>query len=112
MIGWDVKTELFPQLDPLGRTVLVGAVPFRVVGLIAQQGRTLGQSQDNQIFVPLNITSTYDPTLGEGIGVGIRQDSTELKAKIDTALCELIKDGSIKASSEKWFNMDISRPCL
>ncbi len=62
-------------------------------------------------FVPLNITSTYDPTLGEGIGVGIRQDDTELKAKIDTALCELIKDGSIKTASEKWFNMDISRPC-
>jgi octopine/nopaline transport system substrate-binding protein len=49
--------------------------------------------------------------LGEGVGVGIRQDDTDLKAKIDTALCELIADGSIKASSEKWFNMDISRPC-
>lgn len=62
-------------------------------------------------FVPVNITSTFDPTLGEGIGVGIRQDDTELKAKIDTALCELIADGSIKAASEKWFKMDISRPC-
>ena len=27
--------------------------PF-VIGLIAEQGRTLGQSQDNQVFVPLN----------------------------------------------------------
>ena len=52
-------------------------------------------------FVPLNITSTYDPTLGEGIRFGMRQYDTELKADIDTALCELIKDGSIKASSEK-----------
>src|SRR6185436_9213182 len=51
VIGWDVKTELFPQLDPLGRTVLVGEVPFRVIGLIGQQGRTLGQSQDNQLFL-------------------------------------------------------------
>jgi octopine/nopaline transport system substrate-binding protein len=62
-------------------------------------------------FVDVDITSTYDATLGEGVGVGIRQEDTELKAKIDTALCELIADGSIKASSEKWFNMDISRPC-
>ena len=61
-------------------------------------------------FVDVNIISTFDPTLGEGVGVGIRQDDTDLKAKIDTALCELIADGSIKASSEKWFNMDISRP--
>ena len=62
-------------------------------------------------FVDVNIISTFDPTLGEGVGVGIRQDDADLKAKIDTALCELIADGSIKASSEKWFNMDISRPC-
>jgi len=54
VIGWDVKTELFPQVEPVGKTVLVGGLPFRIVGLIPQQGRTLGQSQDNQVFVPLN----------------------------------------------------------
>jgi len=54
IVGWDIKTELFPQVDPVGKTVLVGSLPFRIVGLIPQQGRTLGQSQDNQVFVPLN----------------------------------------------------------
>jgi putative ABC transport system permease protein len=54
VIGWDIKTELFPQTDPLGRTVLVGGIPFRVIGLVTQQGRTLGQSQDNQVFVPMS----------------------------------------------------------
>ncbi len=53
VIGWDVKDELFPQLDPLGRTVLVGGIPFRVIGLVAKQGRVLGQSRDNQVFLPL-----------------------------------------------------------
>lgn len=62
-------------------------------------------------LVDVNITSSYDETLGMGIGVGIRKDDTELKAKIDKALCELIADGSIAKSSQKWFNRDISRPC-
>ena len=53
VIGWDIKTELFPQLDPLGRSVLIGGIPFRIIGLVAQQGRTLGQSQDNQVWVPM-----------------------------------------------------------
>ncbi len=53
VIGWDVKEELFPQVDPVGRTVLVGDAPYRVIGLIAKQGRTLGQSQDNQVFLPI-----------------------------------------------------------
>jgi len=53
VIGWDVKTELFPQIDPVGRTLLVGGIPFRVIGLITEQGKTLGQSQDNQVYVPM-----------------------------------------------------------
>ncbi|RVA09839.1 amino acid ABC transporter substrate-binding protein, partial [Mesorhizobium sp. M7A.F.Ca.US.002.01.1.1] len=38
-------------------------------------------------------------------------DNTELKAKIDKALCELIADGSVGKASQKWFKTDISRPC-
>jgi octopine/nopaline transport system substrate-binding protein len=57
------------------------------------------------------IDSASDATLGSGLGVGIRKDSAELKAKIDAALCDLGKDGTLKASSEKWFKMDISRNC-
>src|SRR5882724_13539334 len=32
VIGADVKEELFPQLDPLGRPALVDGLPCRVVG--------------------------------------------------------------------------------
>jgi putative ABC transport system permease protein len=53
VVGWDVKDELFPQLDPVGRTVLVGGAPYRVIGLLAKQGRTLGQSRDSQVFIPI-----------------------------------------------------------
>ena len=62
-------------------------------------------------LVDVKIQSTFDPSLGEGIGVGIAQDNTALKADIDKALCELIADGSVAKASEKWFKSDISRPC-
>jgi putative ABC transport system permease protein len=61
VIGADVKEELFPQLDPLGRTVLVGGLPCRVIGLIAKQGKTLGESRDNQIYIPID---TYRKSFG------------------------------------------------
>ena len=62
-------------------------------------------------FVDVKIASSSDPTLGEGVGVGIAQDNTELKARIDKALCELVADGSIGKASQTWFETDISRPC-
>src|SRR6185503_1382229 len=47
VIGWDVKDELFPRQDPLGRTVMVGGIPFRVIGVAVQEGSTLGNTEDN-----------------------------------------------------------------
>jgi putative ABC transport system permease protein len=61
VVGWDVKDELFPQLDPVGRTLLLGGAPYRVIGLLAKQGRTLGQSRDSQVFVPVQ---TYRRAFG------------------------------------------------
>ncbi len=61
VIGWDVKAELYPQLDPIGRTILVRGIPFRVIGLLTQQGSVLGQSRDNVIYLPLE---TYRKELG------------------------------------------------
>ncbi len=29
IIGWDIKAELYPQMDPIGRTVLVNGAPYR-----------------------------------------------------------------------------------
>ena len=52
VIGWDIKDELFGPLDPIGREMIIGAQGYRVVGVVARQGRTLGQSQDNQVWIP------------------------------------------------------------
>ena len=53
IIGSDVQDELFPHLDPLGRTMLVGGSPYRVIGLLAKQGRVLGEERDRKVFIPI-----------------------------------------------------------
>ena len=53
VIGWDVKDELFPHQDPIGHTILVGGQPYRVIGLLAKQGRTLGQNNDATVIIPI-----------------------------------------------------------
>ena len=54
IIGTDVRDEVFGKLDPVGRTVWIADHPFKVIGLLRKQGSVLGQSQDNQVWIPIN----------------------------------------------------------
>ena len=53
MIGTDVSTKLFPNVDPIGREVLIDGRPFQVVGIAKRIGSALGQSQDNFVYIPI-----------------------------------------------------------
>ena len=49
-----------------------------------------------------------DPsTLGEGTGFGLRKSDKALQAKVDGALAELKKDGTLTSLSQKYFKRDI-----
>ncbi len=54
LLGQTVVDELFgPGEDPVGATVRVKNVPFRVVGVLARKGQTSwGQDQDDVILIP------------------------------------------------------------
>ena len=52
IIGSEVRDELFPRIDPIGKTMTVGNIPFRIIGLLVKQGSVLGQSQDNVVYMP------------------------------------------------------------
>jgi putative ABC transport system permease protein len=53
VIGYDVKDELFPRLDPIGRIVKVEGNPYKVIGLITRRGSIFGNSQDKEIDIPM-----------------------------------------------------------
>jgi putative ABC transport system permease protein len=54
IIGNTVATSLFGGFDPVGETIRVRNVPFRVIGTMAKKGQSSwGQDQDDVIFVPL-----------------------------------------------------------
>jgi lysine/arginine/ornithine transport system substrate-binding protein len=49
-----------------------------------------------------------DPkTLGNGAGIGLRKEDTDLKAKIDHAIADMIKDGTYKKIETKYFSFDV-----
>jgi putative ABC transport system permease protein len=55
ILGKTVATSLFADEDPIGATIRVRNVPFRVIGVMASKGQSaFGQDQDDVIFVPLD----------------------------------------------------------
>jgi len=54
------------------------------------------------------LTGGEYPVLGEGTGIGIRKEDTELLAMVNEALAAMKEDGTMKALSEKWFGYDIT----
>ncbi|MEX2531847.1 MAG: ABC transporter permease [Gemmatimonadota bacterium] len=52
VIGVGVADALFPEDDPLEERIRINGLPFRVVGVLEEQGTLLGQTRDNRILVP------------------------------------------------------------
>ena len=55
VIGSDVVDNLFPYVDPIGKTLIIDDRPFEVIGVGVKQGSVLGQSRDNWALIPLTL---------------------------------------------------------
>jgi putative ABC transport system permease protein len=61
LIGYDIYENLMKFEDPINKEIRVDGVPYTVIGMGEKQGKTLGQSQDNWVAVPL---TTFQRTYG------------------------------------------------
>jgi putative ABC transport system permease protein len=83
VLGWDVAEALFPNEEAVGKTVLVGGTPFRVLGVYAKQGTFLGLfSFDTYAVVPLPaFMKAFSARLDTSIRVKVRDKSRMEPAK-------------------------------
>ncbi len=63
VIGTTVATNLFGEVNPVGKKIRIGTSPYTVIGLIASKGSSsMGQDQDDICLVPL--TTAQERLLG------------------------------------------------
>jgi putative ABC transport system permease protein len=86
VIGTDIVETLFPGVDPLNKEIRVEGQLYRVIGIGKKQGKTLGQSRDNFVLIPI---TTYIKQFGSHISIRISGKANgvgpELEAAIDEA---------------------------
>jgi putative ABC transport system permease protein len=55
VIGKTVADQLFPDQDPIGQTIRIRNIPFKIVGQLSSKGFNLfGQDQDDVVIVPFS----------------------------------------------------------
>jgi putative ABC transport system permease protein len=67
VIGVDVAEHYFPSLDPVGREMRISGLPYRVIGVLEEQGSVFGLNLDLQILVPYGAPlgrAMYNPRRG------------------------------------------------
>jgi len=53
VVGQTVVDNLFPNVDPIGKTLRIKKIPFVVIGILEPKGSNLmGRDEDNVVFVP------------------------------------------------------------
>jgi putative ABC transport system permease protein len=86
IVGTDIVDNLFPTVDPLGKEIRVEGELYRIVGVGTKQGKTLGQSRDNYVAIPI---SAYLKQFGSHSSIRISGKAngvgSELEAAIDEA---------------------------
>lgn len=52
ILGKSTAEVIFEEVDPVGRTVRIRGFPYRVIGVLEEQGSILGMSLDNRAIAP------------------------------------------------------------
>lgn len=105
----DIRFKTYDTQDQMQMDLMAGRLDGTFSEVTPQNRFVQGPADGQFEMAEFIIKGSFDPeVLGPGIGAGINKENTELKQKVNAALCELIGEGAIKASSEKWFDTDMS----
>ena len=84
VLGKTVADKLFPGMDPVGQTIRVRNLPFRVAGVLEAKGQSMvGQDQDDTAIVPYTtvqrkLAGRTIPAISQAMVTGVSEAGSKL----------------------------------
>jgi len=87
IIGSDFLKSLFLNDNPIGKTISIRGVKFKVVGVLESKGSTFGNNQDLRILIPIQVARGIftEPNINYTISIMVK-DKELLNAAQDEAI--------------------------
>jgi putative ABC transport system permease protein len=86
VLGWEVADKLFGPADPIDKSLKIGSLHFRVVGVSEKKGSFFGNSQDNFAVIPLGVFRKMFGSRSFGMQLLVKPKTPELvKTAMDDA---------------------------
>lgn len=107
VIGQTVKENLFPNEDPLGKTIRFKNIPFTVIGVLSEKGEnTFGQDQDDVILAPYTSVQKRilaQDFLGSIVASAVNEDEATNAVEQVTEILQ--KNHNIREGEDNDFNV-------
>jgi putative ABC transport system permease protein len=112
LLGWAIADKLFGPLEPVGKTIKMGGLHFRVVGVSEKKGSIFGNSQDEFAIVPLGVFRKMFG-LRPGMELLVKPKTPEvINAAMDDATVALRIERRLRPSERDNFGMFTSESLL
>ena len=87
VVGTDIVEHLLGEADPLGQEIRVNGWSYQVIGVGKKKGKTLGQSADNYVLIPITVYLKEYGSHNNSIGIWGKASATgaPLSQAIDEA---------------------------
>jgi putative ABC transport system permease protein len=106
VLGWEVADKLFGPADPLEKSIKIGGLHFRVVGVSEKKGSFFGNSQDNFAIIPLGVFRKMFGSRMFGMQLLVKPRTPELvKIAMDDATVALRIERRLRPNEPDNFGM-------
>lgn len=113
LIGSDFKKNLFKNENPLGKTISVRGVKFKIIGLLESKGATFKNNQDLRVLIPLQLARSIFtiPNINYGISIMVN-DKQFLEGAQDEAITTFRNIRRLNPLEENNFGLERSDDLL